>query len=75
MRGGLDWPGLLRVGLKGLGLTPREFWRLTPAELAVMLGEAAGAPPLTRTRLAELAARFPDTPHAGDLKGGGDGRS
>ncbi|WP_444431057.1 phage tail assembly chaperone [Rhodobacter capsulatus] len=27
-----------------------------------MLGEAAGAPPLTRDRLSGLAARFPDTP-------------
>ncbi|WP_444431512.1 rcc01693 family protein [Rhodobacter capsulatus] len=74
MSGGLDWPGLLRVGLRGLGLRPGEFWRLTPAELAVMLGEAAGAPPLTRDRLSGLAARFPDTPRGGDLKGGGDGR-
>jgi len=66
---GLDWPGLLRVGLKGLGLRPWDFWRLTPAELAVMLGEAAGAPPLTRGRLAELAARFPDAPRDGNSKG------
>ena len=41
--GGMDWPGLLRVGigparLGGLGLTPAEFWALTPAELALMLG-------------------------------------
>ncbi|PYF13226.1 putative phage protein (TIGR02216 family) [Rhodobacter viridis] len=69
MSGGLDWPGLLRVGLKGLGLRPWDFWRLTPAELAVMLGEVAGAPPLTRGRLAELAARFPDVPRDGELKG------
>ncbi|KQB15626.1 phage tail assembly chaperone [Rhodobacter capsulatus] len=75
MSGGLDWPGLLRVGLRGLGLRPGEFWRLTPAELAVMLGEAAGTPPLTRGRLSELAARFPDAPGGGDLKGGGDDRS
>lgn len=59
---GLDWPGLMRVGLRGLGLTPAEFWRLTPAELALMLGEVAGAPPLTRARLEELAAQWPDRP-------------
>lgn len=67
--GGLDWPGLLRVGLKGLGLKPWEFWRLTPAELALMLGEAAGAPPLTRARLEELAARWPDAAGAGVAPG------
>lgn len=60
--GGLDWPGLLRVGLRGLGLRPWEFWRLTPAELALMLGEAAADPPLTRARLDELAAKWPDRP-------------
>ena len=65
----LDWPGLMRVGLKGLGLKPRDFWQLTPAELALMLGETAGGAPLTRGRLAELAARFPDAPRGDDLKG------
>ncbi len=59
---GLDWPGLLRVGLRGLGLKPWEFWRLTPAELALMMGEASASPPLTRARLEELAARWPDRP-------------
>lgn len=61
---GLDWPGLMRVGLRGLGLKPAEFWALTPAELALILGEAAGTPPLTRARLDELAARWPDRPTA-----------
>lgn len=69
MSEGLDWPGLLRVGLKGLGLRPWDFWRLTPAELAVMLGEVAGAPPLTRARLSALAARFPDVVRDGNSKG------
>lgn len=67
---GLDWPGLMRVGLRGLGLKPWEFWRLTPAELALMLGEQASAPPLTRARLDELAAKWPDGPaQAKDWKG------
>jgi uncharacterized phage protein (TIGR02216 family) len=57
----IDWPGLMRLGLRGLGLTPAEFWALTPAELMLMLGEAGGAtPPLTRARLMELAAAYPD---------------
>ena len=57
---GIDWPGLVRAGLNGLGLEPAAFWRLTPAELWIMLGAEAASPPLTRQRLAELAAAFPD---------------
>ncbi|WP_407946431.1 phage tail assembly chaperone [Paracoccus aminophilus] len=62
---GLDWPGLLRVGLGppakgGLGLSPAEFWALTPAELALMLGVSPDTGAMTRDRLAALAARFPD---------------
>lgn len=57
---GLDWPGLMWAGLRGLGLRPDHFWALTPAELALMLGINAGPPPMTRNRLAELEARFPD---------------
>lgn len=58
--GGLDWPGLMRAGMRGLRLRPADFWALTPAELGLMLGEAAGTPPLTRGRLEELAAQWPD---------------
>ena len=57
---GLDWPGLMRAGMRGLGLKPREFWDLTPAELALMLGIEFGAGAMTRGRLADLAAKFPD---------------
>ena len=56
----LDWPGLIRVGLGRLGLTPAEFWRLTPAELLLMLGDPNAAAPLSRVRLAELARAWPD---------------
>ena len=55
----MDWPGLMRAGLRGLGLQPQEFWRLTPAELMLMLGDGARAP-LDRARLDELAAAYPD---------------
>jgi len=55
----IDWPGLMRVGLHGLGLTPTEFWRLSPVELRIMLG-ADQTPALTRARFEELAAAFPD---------------
>lgn len=55
-----DWPGLMRAGMTQLGLTPTEFWRLTPLELRLMLGLETGMPVLNRARLAELAAAFPD---------------
>lgn len=57
---GIDWAGLMRAGLQGLGLAPEVFWRLSPVELRIMLGADSGAPPLTRARLDELAAAFPD---------------
>ena len=57
---GIDWRGLMQAGLHGLGLAPAEFWRLTPVELRMMLGREQMVPPLTRARLAELAAAFPD---------------
>ena len=60
---GLDWPGLMRAGMTGLGLTPDQFWSLTPAELALMLGVEPGkGGAMTRDRLAELVARYPDAP-------------
>ncbi|MFV0492428.1 MAG: rcc01693 family protein [Pseudorhodobacter sp.] len=57
---GIDWPGLMRAGLCGLGLAPEVFWRLTPMELRIMLGAEGTAPPLTRARLEELSRAFPD---------------
>lgn len=65
----LDWPGLLRAGLAELRLLPRDFWALTPAELRLMLGRSLTAPPITRTRLEELAALYPDP-----VKGADHGR-
>lgn len=55
-----DWPGLMRAGLGRLGLTPDAFWRLTPAELVLMLGDPGAVPPLNRERLMELARAWPD---------------
>lgn len=69
-RPGIDWPGLIRAGLHGLALEPAAFWRLTPVELRMMLGAEQMAPPLTRARLAELAAAFPDI----EQKGTDDGQ-
>ncbi|MFN6951049.1 MAG: phage tail assembly chaperone [Albidovulum sp.] len=79
---GLDWPGLMRAGLAranlgGLGLSPREFWGLTPAELMLMLGDPQTKVPLNRARLTELARAWPD--RAGEKSDGGkdagDGRT
>ncbi|SDW95591.1 phage tail assembly chaperone [Paracoccus sanguinis] len=70
--GGLDWAGLMRAGLTraslgGLGLAPREFWDLTPAELALMLGiEPGRGGGMSRAGLEALMARFPDAPAGGD---------
>ena len=58
---GFDWPALMRLGLKGLGLRPVEFWALTPIELMMMLGQdGGGTAPLGRARLEQLARAFPD---------------
>ncbi len=58
----LDWPGLMRAGMGALGLRPDAFWRLTPQELALMLGigPGAAAAPMNRGRLEALARAWPD---------------
>ncbi len=56
----LDWPGLLRAGLGGLRLTPDQFWRLTPAEMAMMMGDPGAVRPLGRAQLDLLRAAWPD---------------
>ena len=50
----IGWAGLMRLGLVELKLQPDEFWRLTPAELALMAGVGAGAGSLSRGGLVEL---------------------
>ncbi|MBP1805507.1 phage tail assembly chaperone [Rubellimicrobium aerolatum] len=57
-----DWPALLRAGLQTLGLKPAEFWSLTPAELALLLGLDRRAPVMDRARFLALAAQHPDDP-------------
>ena len=69
----LDWPNLMRAAmtrreLGGLGLMPDQFWRLTPLELRLMLGE--GDAPLTRSRLEQLAASYPDKGFQNDADAG-----
>jgi uncharacterized phage protein (TIGR02216 family) len=55
-----DWAGLMRAGMTGLRLAPEAFWRLTPAELLLMLGRDGQAAPMGRAGLDALARRFPD---------------
>ncbi len=58
--GPFNWPALMRAGLVRLGLQPDVFWRLTPAELQMMLNPMPGEAPLTRNRLDALLKAFPD---------------
>jgi uncharacterized phage protein (TIGR02216 family) len=62
---GLDFTGLLRAAISppalgGLGMTPQIFWALTPIELRLMLGREGGGALMSRARLDELTAAFPD---------------
>lgn len=70
--GGLDWPGLMRAGMRQLRLTPDQFWRLTPAELALMLGVGTGAQPMSRARLDALSRDWPDQSSIAEGEHGGD---
>lgn len=63
---GIDWPVLMRAGLHGLRLTPAQFWALTPADLALMLGQAGGRAAMTRAGLQSLLAAWPDKPNEVD---------
>ena len=57
----VDWPALMEAGMRGLGLAPEAFWRLTPAELRLLLGGFSGqGAALGRKRLDELLAAYPD---------------
>lgn len=64
-----DWPALMRAGICGLRLSPEQFWALTPAELALMLGATGGTRPLRRDGLAALMDAFPDRSGAGQDTG------
>lgn len=55
-----DWGALMRTAFGRLGLEPDRFWKLTPAELRMLLGEGAGLPAMTRDGLTAMMAAFPD---------------
>ena len=62
----MDWPALMRAGVRGLGLHPDAFWQLTPAELQLMLGDAATSVPLLSGGLDALMAAYPDKNRGAD---------
>ncbi|WP_421748093.1 rcc01693 family protein [Cognatishimia sp.] len=65
-KGGFDWAALMRAGLRGLQLRPQEFWALTPAELAMMLGQTKGVAPMSRSQLDQLLMAYPDQKETDD---------
>jgi uncharacterized phage protein (TIGR02216 family) len=54
----------MAAGLGLLRLSPRDFWSMTPRELAAalrgLLGPSRPDEPLPRAALAQLMSRFPD---------------
>jgi uncharacterized phage protein (TIGR02216 family) len=56
------WARAIGVGIGVLKISPREFWAMTPRELACALRElgfGADAPP-DRSVFAQLMKRYPD---------------
>jgi uncharacterized phage protein (TIGR02216 family) len=59
------WARAIGFGLGVLKLSPENFWRMTPRELAYAMRAVRGdalAPP-DRATLLELMKRFPDARH------------
>lgn len=55
----LDWPAMMRLGMRGLNLSPKAFWDLTPGELLCLAGLDGGSS-LNRGGFERLASQFPD---------------
>jgi uncharacterized phage protein (TIGR02216 family) len=55
------WREAIGFGLGVLKLSPDDFWRMTPRELACALETASGrGPPLDRATLTDMMTRYPD---------------
>ena len=54
------WTEAMRLGLAVLRLPPREFWAMTPRELAAAAGAGRKGEAPGREQLEALMARFPD---------------
>ena len=57
------WKQAMGFGFGILRLSPEQFWRMTPRELACAIEALGGrAPPLDRAALTDMMRRFPDEP-------------
>ncbi|WP_425342190.1 rcc01693 family protein [Jiella mangrovi] len=54
------WDEAMAIGFGVLRLSSRDFWRLTPRELAAVLGPRSPASAPSAGELAGLMRRFPD---------------
>lgn len=55
------WREAIGFGLGMLRLAPRDFWRMTPRELAYAIEALSGRrAPLDRDSFSDLMKRFPD---------------
>jgi len=55
------WKEVIGFGLGVLKLSPEQFWRMTPRELACAIDAVSGrATPLDRNALSQLMMRYPD---------------
>ncbi len=55
------WKQAIGFGLGVLRLSPEQFWRMTPRELAYAIEAVTGrTAPLDRSGLAALMKRYPD---------------
>lgn len=59
---GFPWTAAMKFGLGVLRLPSRDFWALTPRELAAAWGAIMGerSTPLGRDDLTAMMERFPD---------------
>ncbi len=55
------WKAAIGFGLGVLRLSPDQFWRMTPRELAYAIEAVTGrSAPLDRERLTQLMKSYPD---------------
>jgi uncharacterized phage protein (TIGR02216 family) len=54
------WADAMRLGFGVLKLSSKEFWGLTPRELAAAFGGAVGPRAPDRGELGRMMERFPD---------------
>lgn len=58
------WKQAIGFGLGVLRLSPEQFWRMTPRELALAIEAVTGrGAPLDRARFTELMKKHPDELH------------